>query len=179
MSVKKIFTDRLILIPFTYNIAVTISEGNLDVLENMGLKTNNRWPDNETIETLPKIIRNLELVDGPTGFESWLIIRQDNMAIIGDVGFKGLPHDHGEVDIGYAVIKEERKRGYGFESAKALADWAFLQPNIESITASCCVSNAASIRILKKLGMQEIAREKGMIYWKISKQHDVETSVRP
>lgn len=166
---KKISTDRLILIPFTLNMAAAILEGNLDVIEAMGLKTDNRWPDDETIAVLPKIIKNLELVDEPTGFESWLIIRKDNMTVIGDAGFKGLPNDRGEVDIGYAVIREERKKGYGFEAAKALTDWACLQPNIESVTASCSVSNAPSIRILEKLGMVQTAREQEMIDWIISK----------
>lgn len=166
---KEISTDRLILIPFTLNMAAAILEGNLDVIEAMGLKTDNGWPDDETIAVLPKIIKNLESVEEPTGFESWLIIRKDNMTVIGDAGFKGLPNDRGEVDIGYAVIQEERKKGYGFEAAKALTDWAFLQPNLESVTASCSVSNAASIRILEKLGMVRTAREQGMIDWIISK----------
>lgn len=171
MSTEQILSDRLIFIPFTLDIATSILEGNLDVLEVLGLKTDKNWPDDETIETLPKIIKNLELVMQPTGFESWMIVKQDNMFVIGDAGFKGKPNANGEVDIGYSIIEKEQKRGYGFETAKKLADWAFSQEEVNFITASCSINNIASARILEKLGMQEISRDKEMIYWRISKKH--------
>jgi RimJ/RimL family protein N-acetyltransferase len=169
MSIERISSDRLILIPFTLAIATSILEGNLDVLESLGLKTDKFWPDNESIETLPKIIRNLELVKEPTGFESWMIIKQDDMAVIGDAGFKGKPNANGEVDIGYSIIEKEQKRGYGFETAKKLIDWAFSQQEVKFITASCLINNIASVKILEKLGMQEISRDEEMIYWRFKK----------
>jgi [ribosomal protein S5]-alanine N-acetyltransferase len=170
MSIEKILSDKLIFVPFTLDFATSILEGNLDVLESLGLKTDKNWPDNESIETLPKIIKNLELVKEPTGFESWMIVRQDNMFVIGDAGFKGKPNANGEVDIGYSIIEKEQKRGYGFETAKKLADWAFLHPDVKHITASCLINNIASAKILEKVGMQEISRDEEMIYWRISRK---------
>jgi len=139
------------------------------VLESLGLKTVKSWPDKESLETLPKIIKNLELVKEPTGFESWMIVNQDNMTVIGDAGFKGRPNANGEVDIGYSIIKEEQKKGFGFETAKALTDWALLHESVKDITASCFIKNTASIRILEKLGMHEVSRNTEMIYWRLSK----------
>lgn len=173
MSIERIYSDRLIFIPFTLAIATSILDGNLEVLEILGLKIDEDWPDKESIETLPKIIKNLELVEEPTGFESWMIIKQDNMAVIGDAGFKGKPNANGEVDIGYSIIEKEQKRGYGFETAKKLTDWAFSQQEVKFITASCLINNIASARILEKLGMQEISRNEEMIYWRIYKNSTV------
>lgn len=169
MSTKELLSDRLIFIPFTLETATSILQGNLEVLEILGLKTDENWPDDEIIETLPKIIKKLELVMQPTGFESWMIVKQDNRFVIGDAGFKGKPNANGEVDIGYSIIEKEQKRGYGFETAKKLVDWAFSQQGVNFITASSLINNIASARILEKLGMQEVSRDNEMIYWKISK----------
>ena len=98
-----------------------------------------------------------------------MIIKQDNMAVIGDAGFKGKPNANGEVDIGYSIIEKEQKRGYGFETAKKLTDWAFSQQEVKFITASCLINNIASVKILEKLGMQEKSRDEEMIYWRIKK----------
>lgn len=169
MSIEKIFSERLFFVPFTLDAATSILKGNLEVLNNLGLQTDKNWPDYESIETLPKIVKNLEKVKEPTGFESWMIVRQDNMFVIGDAGFKGKPNANGEVDIGYSIIEKEQKKGYGFETAKRLVDWAFLQQGVKHITASCLISNIASARILEKVRMHEIYRDKKMIYWSISR----------
>jgi ribosomal-protein-alanine N-acetyltransferase len=107
MNTTQISSDRLILIPFTINIATSVLNRELEVLEKLGIKIDKNWPDSETIEVLPKIIKNLEIVKEPTGFESWMIIKKDNMTVIGDAGFKGKPNASGEVDIGYAVIETD------------------------------------------------------------------------
>jgi len=171
MSIEQILSERLIFIPFTLDIATSVLKGNLDVLETLGLYTDNNWPDDESIKTLPQIINNLELVLEPTGFESWMIVKQDNMVVIGDAGFKGKPNAKGEVDIGYSIIEKEHKKGYGFETAKELADWAFSHQEVNFITASCLINNTASAKILEKIGMQETSRDMEMIYWRISKKY--------
>ncbi|MDR5000979.1 GNAT family N-acetyltransferase [Brevibacillus parabrevis] len=99
--------------------------GNFDELLADGYRLGDGWPDEDAIETLPKIIKNLELVGEPTGFESWMIVKQDGNTIIGDAGFKGRPNDQGEVDIGYGIIGNERKKGFAVEAARGLVHWAF------------------------------------------------------
>jgi RimJ/RimL family protein N-acetyltransferase len=168
MRIENILTERLLLIPFTHALTTSILEGNLEVLRELGINIKASWPDNETIETLPRILRNLEWVEEPSGFESWLIVKQDEMVVIGDAGFKGRPNANGVVDIGYAIIEEERRKGYGFEVAKRLTDWAFDQPGVKYMTGKCLIENVASARILEKLGMEEIFRDSELIYWRMS-----------
>jgi [ribosomal protein S5]-alanine N-acetyltransferase len=171
MIIEQISSDRLIFIPFTLDVATSILEGQLDALIPLGLKVDNNWPDAESIETLPKIIVNLKLVTEPTGFESWMIVKKENMVVIGDAGFKGKPNSEGEVDLGYSIIEQEQKRGYGFETASKLVDWAFSQSEVSFITASCFINNIGSARILEKIGMQETSRDVEMIYWRLSKDY--------
>ncbi|TCL63769.1 RimJ/RimL family protein N-acetyltransferase [Hydrogenispora ethanolica] len=169
MMVTRIATGRLILIPFTRRLASSLLDGNSEELLKLALNVHDAWPDTETLETLPKIIKNLEAVPEPTGFESWIIVKREGMIGIGDAGFKGLPNAAGEVDIGYSIIAPEWRKGYGYEAARALLDWAFTQPGVRAVTAECLTDNRGSARILEKLGMSQLGREDGMIHWRVGK----------
>lgn len=169
MPVHNIHTDRLILVPFTLAVAKSLMPGGISMLRDIGLRPTCYWPDQETVDTLPRIIKSLEKVPEPTGFESWMIVLKENSTVIGDAGFKGAPNKEGAVDIGYSIIEQEQRRGYGLETAKALIHWAFQQPTVSAVTAKCLVENEPSAKILEKLGMQELVRDDEMIYWKLSK----------
>lgn len=89
LNIEKLETERLLLIPFTKQLCHLINDKNFIELKNKGLNASEGYPDLETLDTIPKIIANIELSDGPTGFESWVIISKKEMKIIGDIGFKG------------------------------------------------------------------------------------------
>lgn len=165
MNEKSIHTQRLKLITFTHRIATNILHENYEELLAMGLTLGEGWPDADAMETIPKIIKALERTGEPTGFESWMIITKDGRKIIGDVGFKGVPNPEGEVDIGYGIVEAERKKGYAYEAAEGLTDWALLQPDVKKITARCLLANIDSAKLLVKLGFSEIKRDEAMIYW--------------
>jgi [ribosomal protein S5]-alanine N-acetyltransferase len=167
MKIQPIHTERLVLIPFTLEAARALYAGDKAVLAYLGLQATPYWPDQESMDTLPRIIKRLEEVKEPTGFESWMIVLKRNNTVIGDAGFKGPPTTEGVVDIGYSIIEQEHQRGYGLETARALVGWAFLQPSVKAVTASCLLENAASIRILEKLGMEELVRDDEVIYWRL------------
>ncbi|GAB3199197.1 ribosomal-protein-alanine N-acetyltransferase [Pontibacter aydingkolensis] len=168
MPPQPIHTNRLILIPFTLEATKTLMAGDTSILPKLGLQLTPFWPDQEAIDTFPKIIKNLELVKEPTGFESYMVVHRVSMTVIGDVGFKGLPNADGEVDIGYAIIAQAQNRGYGLETAQGLMNWAFQQPGVKAITARCLLGNAPSARVLVKLGMQQVSTTEDFIRWRIS-----------
>ena len=168
MQIDKLITQKLILIPFTIQICNHIIDGDFSDLYKMGLKKGKSWPDNDVIETLPKIINNLSKVEAPTGFESWMIVKNDTSEIIGDVGFKGYNYQEENIDIGYGIIQEERRNGYADEAASALIKWAFSNENIKEITARCLIENVSSIQLLKKMKFIEIKKDENMIYWSLS-----------
>lgn len=74
-------------------------------------------------------------------------------AVLGDMGFKGAP-ESGAVELGYGLEEPHRGRGYATEAAKALADWAFSQEGVYFIEAEAEADNAASLRVLEKLGFK-------------------------
>lgn len=169
----KLQTERLLLIPYTKQICIDILASNFSNLYHMGLTKGISWPDNDVLETLPKIINNLSLVEAPTGFESWMIIKNDTKEIIGEAGFKGYNSKGQNIDIGYGIIKEERGKGYAKEAATALIEWAFSNEKVTEITAECEFDNFNSIHLLQKLNFEEIKRQDSRIYWSSKRPQNI------
>jgi RimJ/RimL family protein N-acetyltransferase len=57
-----------------------------------------------------------------------------------------------EPDLGFAFLPAYWSRGYGLESATAMRDYAFATFHLPRLLAIVSPSNAASIRLLEKLG---------------------------
>lgn len=165
LQIDRLITERLLLIPFTITMCQNLLNNDFSDVFKMGFKKGKSWPDSDVIETLPRIINNLSRVESPTGFESWMIIKNDTMEIIGDLGFKGPNSEKENVDIGYGIIKEERKKGYAEEAATAIIKWAFSTEIVKEITAACLFNNVSSISLLQKLNFTEIKKENDMVYW--------------
>lgn len=162
----KIQTARLTLIPFTIGICQESLSHNFTAIKSLGIYPGKGWPDEETIDTLPRIIKNLNKVGQPSGFESWMIIENERKLLIGDIGFKGLPNLNGEIDLGYGIIENERKKGFAIEASSAVLQWAFEQKNVSAITASCHTSNFGSQKILSLLNFSILKKDDEMIFWK-------------
>jgi ribosomal-protein-alanine N-acetyltransferase len=165
LQIEQLLTERLLLIPFTIPICKNLINDDFSDLIKMGLKKGKGWPDDDVTDTLPKILNNLSIVESPTGFESWMIIKKDTLEIIGDLGFKGFNDAEGNIDIGYGIIKEERQKGYATEAVAALIQWAFSNEFVKEITARCLIDNTSSIHLLKKCKFTEISKDNEMLYW--------------
>ncbi|MDD3224894.1 MAG: GNAT family N-acetyltransferase [Clostridium sp.] len=169
MILKNIQTTRLILIPITLEITKSLMSGSSKEVEKLGIKIDSKWPTADTKDILPIICKSLEKDKIPSGFETWMIVKKDNMQVIGDIGFHGKPDEKGEVEVGYGLVENERGHGIGFESLKAIMDWVISQKNVKVIKAECLLDNKPSKRILEKVGMKEINRDQNLIYWELTK----------
>ena len=172
MEIKKIeidnlVTERLILIPFTIDICINVLNSNYKDLEVLKLRRGKSWPDADVLDTLPRIINNLNKVEFPTGYESWMIIKKETLEVIGDLGFKGFNTEEENIDLGYGIIKEERRKGYAEEAVNEIIKWAFSNEIIKEITANCFIENIGSINLLKKMDFRQVKIENDMIYWNL------------
>lgn len=81
-----------------------------------------------------------------------LILKEDN----GKIGTCGLNDREGYdgVDIGFALLPEYEKKGYGYESANKLIQVAFNELGLTKINAITSKKNLSSQALLKKLGLQ-------------------------
>lgn len=169
MKISNILTTRLILIPISLEVTKSLLSGSSDEIEKLGLMADKRWPTEDTMDILPIICESLEKYEGPSGFETWMIVRKDEMCIIGDIGFHGSPDEKGQVEVGYGIVESARRQGFGFEALRAIIDWAISMENVKVIKAECLIDNKPSARMLKKVGMKEINRDEELIYWELIK----------
>lgn len=82
-------------------------------------------------------------------FYIWL--KQTNQCI-GRVYIHAKPEINDEVEIGYSILEEHRRKGYATEAAKAAVWFAFEQADQNVLCAIVKPENIASRRVIEKLG---------------------------
>jgi len=166
---NNIITERLLIVPMTYSMVNCILKGTINgkysILEELGFYTDRMWPRQDTLDILNFIVDSMDKNDAVSGFDAWMVVKKEDMTIIGDAGFRGEPNEKGEIEIGFGLIEEEHRKGYGYETAMALIEWAAQINDVKVIKADCLIDNKGSIRILEKCNMQEVSRDKEFIYW--------------
>lgn len=169
MEVTRIESDRLLIIPITYSMATSILTSEYKVFENMGIHLSEKWPNQDTLDILNFLKDTLSRDDKVDGFGVWMIVKKEDMTAIGDAGFKGGPDNNGAIEIGFGIVEEEQRKGYGYEAASSLLQWGSQIADVTVIKADCLINNVASIQLLKKCGMYETGRDQELIYWKYIK----------
>jgi len=87
------------------------------------------------------------------GFGLWLVERRHDGAAVGMCGLvkrAGLD----DVDLGFALLAEHRGRGYAFESATAVMNWAHEASGLTRLVALTSRGNDRSERLLARLGFR-------------------------
>lgn len=169
MNMKNIYTERLRLVPVTLEITRSLLSGSNEEVEKLGIRVDLSWPTKDTMDILPIINKSLEIDKVPSGFEFWMIVQKDTMEVVGDIGFHGKPNAEGEVEIGFGLVEQARKKGIGFEALKAIMEWLSYQESVKVVKADCLINNIPSAKILQRLGMKEISRDKDLIHWEFIK----------
>ncbi len=84
--------------------------------------------------------------------EKWFIIEKKDGTKVGFIGHFNVRNN---VEIGYALIPSERRKGYGTEAVALMVDYLFLSKNIVRIQAGTNVENEASQRVLERAGFRK------------------------
>ena len=69
------------------------------------------------------------------------------------IGMIGLRPRGSKADIGYVLARPHWGRGLMTEAGRAIVDLAFADPAVYRVWAVCDADNAASARVMEKLGM--------------------------
>ncbi|MEW5550597.1 GNAT family protein [Peribacillus frigoritolerans] len=165
----KLETNRLMLKTLDLNLIEAAAQRDTQAIEALGYKTNGEWPGPDFFEALPYFRELLIKNNGTKGFDSWIIVAKDNQEIVGGIGFFGEPDPDGMIEIGFATNKSYHRKGYCFEAAQKLLNWASSQDAVKCITARCEPDNIGSKNVLTKLGFQIDYRDTELIYWKYRK----------
>jgi len=97
-----------------------------------------------------------EIADGnenETMFK-WGLALRDSNTVIGTTTLFNLNLDNGRAELGYAMSHAHWGKGYMNEALKALVSHAFEAMDLRRLEADVDPRNAASIRVLEKLGFQ-------------------------
>ena len=74
--------------------------------------------------------------------------------VIGNCGLRRKAQNDWEGDIGFELSPEFWGNGYATEAARAMIDFGFRQLALHRISSWCIADNAASARVLERVGMR-------------------------
>jgi RimJ/RimL family protein N-acetyltransferase len=100
----------------------------------------------------------------------WIIVLDEDGFGAGMAGFKGIPNEAGEVEIGYGIDPAYQGRGYMTEAVGALIGWAFQEERCRSVIAPDTErANVASNKVLSKVGMHVYEESEDARSWRIDR----------
>ena len=107
------------------------------------------------------------------GFGRWALIDKATSALAGWCGLSYLEHTT-EVEIGYGLAKDYWGTGLATQAAAATMNYGFEQLHLPRIVAVAYPENAASRRVLEKLGMKYVKNGQffgvEMVYYEIRQE---------
>ena len=145
-------TSRLRLVPCSVELAIAlVAEARSLAAGLLAAQLPDGWPDAELAELLPGYAQAVAADPELLGWGPWIVVEGERVA--GSAGFLGQPAG-GTVELGYGIAPEARCRGVATEAAQALLAWALADPRVREVVAEVEPENAASHRVLKKIGMR-------------------------
>jgi ribosomal-protein-alanine N-acetyltransferase len=110
------------------------------------------WP--EFPEAIPFTLEVLEARPAESEWWMYFFVDDETDALVGSGGFAGAPSD-GQVEIGYEIAPEFRRRGYATAAVHELINKAAMSGEVQRILAHTLVSDERSAGVLRAAGFTE------------------------
>ena len=108
------------------------------------------WRPHQSLDdTLKAMEKRLQEWESGSEFP-WFIFERSSDQLVGSITARMEGH---RVNLGYVLSRSVWGQGYMTEAVVAVTSWAFSLPEIYRVWALCDVDNAASARVLEKVGM--------------------------
>ena len=82
-----------------------------------------------------------------------VIVERSSNTVVGSINLKGPPNADGNVEIGWGLNENARRKGYATEASAAVINWAINQRGVTSVSATIPDENCASQRLAARLGL--------------------------
>jgi ribosomal-protein-alanine N-acetyltransferase len=82
------------------------------------------------------------------------IVRHSDEAVLGAVDLHVESEQHRRGEMGYVLARAAWGHGYATEAAAALLEFGLTEAGLHRVSATCDPANAASARVLDKIGMR-------------------------
>ncbi len=102
-------------------------------------------------------------------FTRWEIILKNENKIIGSCGYKGLPNNKSEVEIGYMIKPSYQNNGYMTEALKEMVRFSFMHQRVKHVLAETPEDNFPSHKVLMKNGFVIFKEKDDNFWWRVSK----------
>jgi RimJ/RimL family protein N-acetyltransferase len=106
-------------------------------------------------------IRESQELFGRRGVGIWLVHDRETDELVGFCGFLEIPMVHPDPQLVYAMFERFSGKGFATEMAQTAIAQARNQPGFSEIVAGVDEVNAASLRVLEKLGFERFATMPG------------------
>jgi ribosomal-protein-alanine N-acetyltransferase len=82
-----------------------------------------------------------------------VIVERSSNTVVGSINLKGPPNADGDVEIGWGLNENARRKGYATEASAAVINWAIKRRGVTSVSATIPDDNYASQRVAARLGL--------------------------
>lgn len=156
----KINTDRLFLRPINLDNVEEIFKYRSDAVSN---KYQSWIP--ETTNDVSDFIndRVSAIIDLFDTWYQFVIIKKDDLKLIGDIGIHFLDKNEKQVEIGITLDKNFQGKGYATEALKQVIKYLFTDLKKHRITVSLDPRNVKSMNLIERLGFRKEAHFKESI----------------
>lgn len=108
----------------------------------------------QTRELLDRKLANSRLDAEDDSWLSVAVVVRDSGELVGDIALNWLSVQHRTGEIGFVVAPAHHGLGYAAEASRPLIDFAFRTMELHRMIGRAEARNAASVRVLEKLGMR-------------------------
>lgn len=154
-------TERLVIRPFVAADAARLAElaGTRRVADTTVSIPHPYSPD-QALADIDKYNEEFQL---GSGAYFAIALREAPQDLIGGALIKSIERPHEQGELGYWIDETHGGQGYVTEAGHAMLDYAFNMEGLHRVCAYHMVRNAASGRVLERLGMQKEGRLRHMV----------------
>jgi ribosomal-protein-alanine N-acetyltransferase len=153
-----LLTERLRLIPITLEAMEAVLDHDKPRAEQLvGARFPRGWPDDPLLDVgFPYSRAAIRAAPDTRLWGDSLVVLRDEPRVVGSVVFHGRPCD-GIAEVGYSIEDGSRGNGMATEATRACVEWALAEAGIAAVQATTFPWHVASLGVIRKLGMQQIA----------------------
>ncbi|MBV9867712.1 MAG: GNAT family N-acetyltransferase [Abitibacteriaceae bacterium] len=171
-----VVTERLELIAGTLELANAEASNLSELGKLLRAYIPETWPPGfNDADTVAFCVKQLSRGEDQVGWWHWYVILPNHpelgRVLIGLGGFKGQPMPEGDVEVGYAILEDFQRCGYGTEAVQGLIDCAFSHDEVRYVMAETLPELKASQGLLHKLGFHYVGAgsEAGSIRFELAR----------
>lgn len=127
------------------------------------------WPRPETLVDTRRYLEPILAGQRERGYATWAVIERSSGRLIGDCGLFPADGVGPEVELAYGLAPDVWRRGYATEAAAACLRAGLDELDLDRIVADVDPANAASVRVLEKVGFELAGEQDGKLLYRATR----------